>query len=222
MLEFDISDDGKEVAYSVQPSGELSQLWVASLDRNSPPQLVSASGGDSPRFGPDGQIVYRTFDGTNHYLEQMGRTRSARSRVVPYAVGSIFSISPDRRWITTVTTMPDGIGGTYAVPLDGGAPQRICSGYAVIWAPDGKFLYVVVQGPSLTGPGKTRVIPLPQGEMLPKLPPRGMGAADDPNLFPGSWLIDASSVSPSPDPSVYAYVKTTTHRNLFRIPLPTQ
>src|SRR6266446_6291199 len=221
MVEFDISDDGKEVVYSAQPSGKPFQLWVASLDRSSPSQLVSASGGDSPHFGPDGRIVYRTFDGTNHYLEQMDRTGSGQSKVVPYPVGNIFYMSTDRRWITTSTTMPNGIGGTYAVPFDGGVPQRIC-GCTVMWAPDGKFLYVVVQTASLTGPRKTRVIPLPQGEMLPKLPPRGMGAADDPNLFPGSWLIDASSVSPSPDPSVYAYVKTTTHRNLFRIPLPTQ
>jgi hypothetical protein len=42
---------------------------------------------------------------------------------------------------------------------------------------------------------------------------------EDPTLFPGSFLIDAYPVSPGPDPSIYAYVKTTTHRNLFRIPL---
>ena len=88
-----------------------------------------------------------------------------------------------------------------------------------MWAPDGKFLYCSVQKPSLTDPGKMRVIPLPPGEMLPKLPPLGMRGPDDPTLFPGSYLIDAYGISPSPDPSVYAYVKTTMHRNLFWIPL---
>jgi hypothetical protein len=39
---------------------------------------------DSPHFGPDGQILYRSFDGTNNYLEQMNRDGSGRSRVVPY------------------------------------------------------------------------------------------------------------------------------------------
>ena len=76
-----------------------------------------------------------------------------------------------------------------------------------------------VQQPSLIDPGKTRVIPLQPGEMLPKLPPSGMRALDEPKLFPGSYLIDVYGISPSPDPSVYAYVKTTMHRNLFRIPL---
>lgn len=217
MLEFDISDDAKEVLYSTQPAGKPLQLWVGTLDRSSPPRLASASG-DSPHFGPDGQILYRSFDGTNNYLEQMNQDGSGRSRAVPYPIGNIRSMSPDRRWITTAGTMPNGVGGTFAVPVAGGAPQRICS-CPVTWAPDGKFLYLFVQNPSRTDPGKTRVVPLQPGEMLPKLPPLGMRALDEPELFPASYLIDAYGISPSPDPSVYAYVKTTMHRNLFRIPL---
>jgi hypothetical protein len=218
MLEFDISDNGKEVLYSVQPYGKHSQLWVASLDRTTPPQLVSASGEDSPHFGPDGRIVYRSFDGINHYLEQMNRDGSGRSRIVPYPIGNVFYMSPDRRWITTIGTMPNGIAGTFAVPVAGGSPQRICSGCAVMWAPDGRFLYMSLQRPSLTQFGKTRVIPLPPGKMLPALPPSGIPGADDSQFVPGSRLIDTYGISPSPNPSVYAYVKTTMHRNLFRIP----
>ena len=105
------------------------------------------------------------------------------------------------------------------MPLAGGAPQRICSGCPVTWSLDGKSLYLFVQKSSLTDPGKTRVVPLQPGQMLPKLPPRGMTALDDPAAFPGSYLLDAYGISPGPDPSVYAYVKTTMHRNLFRIPL---
>jgi hypothetical protein len=115
--------------------------------------------------------------------------------------------------------MADGIGGTYAVPVAGGAAQRICSGCAVTWAPDGSFLHLPVQNPSLTEPGKTRVVPLPRGEMLPRLPPLGMRRQDEPTLFPDSYLIDRHGVSPSPEPTTYAYVKTTMHRNLFRISL---
>jgi hypothetical protein len=64
---------------------------------------------------------------------------------------------------------------------------------------------------------------LRDGAMLPKLPPYGMrapAAIDDPALYPGSHEIDAYGISPSPDPAVYAYIKTTMHRNLFRIPVP--
>jgi DNA-binding winged helix-turn-helix (wHTH) protein/Tol biopolymer transport system component len=219
MVEFDVSDDAKEVLYAVRPPGKPLQLWVSTLDRRAPPQLISTSGEDSPYFGPDGRIVYRSFDGTNYYLSQMDRHGSGRSNVVPYPIGDILSMSPDRRWITTAGTIPGVGGGTFAVPLAGGAPQRICSGCPVTWSLDGKSLYLFVRKSSLADPGKTRVVPLPPGQMLPKLPPRGMTALDDPEAFPGSYLLDAYGISPSPDPSVYASVKTTMHRNLFRIRL---
>jgi DNA-binding winged helix-turn-helix (wHTH) protein/Tol biopolymer transport system component len=218
--EYDMSSDGKEVVFSTQPAGKPSQIWLAALDRSSPPQMISSSGEDSPHFGLGGQILYRLSDGKTHYLARMRRDGSGRSKVLPYAIGNIFFISPDRQWITAVTEPPGGgIGGTYAAPVAGGAPRRICSGCPVMWAPDGKYLYLGVQRPSLTEPGKTRVVPLAPGEMLPGLPPLGMGGTDNPALFPGSHLIDRWAISPGPDPSVFAYVKTTMHRNLFRIPV---
>ena len=189
------------------------------MDRHSPPQLIATSGEDSPYFGPDGHIVYRSFDGTSYHLSQIYRDGSGRSNVVPYPIGNILSMSPDRHWITTAGTIPGVGGGTFAVPLAGGTPQRICSGCPVMWSLDGKFLYLFVRKSSLTDPGNTRVVPLQPGEMLPKLPPRGMVALDDPTIFPGSYLLDAYGISPGLNPAVYAYVKTTMHRNLFRIPL---
>jgi hypothetical protein len=47
---------------------------------------------------------------------------------------------------------------------------------------------------SLAGPGKTRVVPLPPGEMLPRLPPLGMRSPDEPALFPGSSFIEHSKL----------------------------
>ena len=108
-----------------------------------------------------------------------------------------------------------------AVPVDGGPPRRICrGGRPVEWSPDGKFLYISVQQSSRNSAGKTLVIPLPAGEMFPNLPPSGIVGLEDAPLFRGSRLIDGWNLSPGPDPSVFAYVKMTVHRNLFRIPLP--
>jgi dipeptidyl aminopeptidase/acylaminoacyl peptidase len=221
ILEYDISSDGKEVVFSSQPPGRPSQLWLAALNGRSPARMISASGEDSPHFGPDGQILYRLSEGNTHYLAQMKRDGSGRSKVVPYAVGNIGFMSADRRWITTVSNTTAGVGaGTLAIPVAGGAPRRICSGCVVIWAPDGRYLYLSVQAGSRTSPGKTRLVPLPPGEMLPKSTnPLGMVGLDDPAAFPGSRLIDGYGISPGPDPAVFAYVKTTVHRNLFRIPL---
>jgi Tol biopolymer transport system component len=219
ILEFSISDDATEVVYSAQSSDGHAQIWIAPLDRSTPPQLISPSEADSPHFGPNGRIVFRSFDGTKHYLAQMDHDGSARSKLASYPIGTLMFTSPDRHWITTVTTMPDGIAGTYAVPVDGGTPQRICSGCPVMWAPDAQFLYLAVRGPGIGDPGKTRVVPLRAGKMLPRLPPLGIRNLEDSALLSDSFVIDAGGISPGPDPSVYAYVKTTMHRNLFQIPL---
>jgi len=40
------------------------------------------------------------------------------------------------------------------------------------------------------------------------------------NALSGACVIDAWDNSPGPDPSVFAYMKTIVHRNLYRIPLP--
>jgi len=57
------------------------------------------------------------------------------------------------------------------------------------------------------------------GQTLPELPPSGILGLDDAKALPGARLIDGWGVLPGPDPSVFAYVKTTVHGNLFRIPL---
>jgi Tol biopolymer transport system component len=118
--EYDISGDGKQVVFSTRPAGKALQLWLAALDRSSPPHLVSSEGEDSPHFGPEGQILFRVSDGTKYYLMRMNRDGTRRSKVVPYAVGNLYYMSPDRRWITAITEPPGGgIGGTYAIPVAG-------------------------------------------------------------------------------------------------------
>jgi DNA-binding winged helix-turn-helix (wHTH) protein/Tol biopolymer transport system component len=219
MLEFDISDDAKEVVYTTQPSGKPLQLWISSLDRRSGPRLIASFGEDSPHFGPDGRIITRRFDGTNYYLSQINRDGSGHTDAVPYPVGSIGTMSPDRRWISTSGTIPNVGAGTFAVPLSGGAPQRICWGCPAVWAPDGRFLYLFTQPPSRTDPGTTWVIPTAAREMLPKLPPQGIRSLADVKLIPGVHSMNAYAFFPGPEPSTYAYVKNTMHRNLFRIPL---
>ncbi|MDQ1468872.1 MAG: eukaryotic-like serine/threonine-protein kinase [Bryobacterales bacterium] len=223
MLEYDVSSDEKEVVFSTQPSGKATQVWLATLDRRSPPRLISSSGETSPYFGPEGQILYRLSDGKTHYLAHMNRDGSGRSKVVPYPIGNVQSISPDRRWIVAYAPWPDrGQMVTMAIPTGGGAPRRICpaANCMASWAPDGKFLDIGMHRASRTSPGQTLVLPLRSGEMLPDLPDTGISGLYDGADLPGARTIDAYEISPGPDPSVFAYVKTTVHRNLFRIALP--
>ena len=215
ILEYDVSNRGDEVVFSTQASGQALEIWLARLDFSGPPRLIFSGDGDSPHFGPDGEILFRLPEGNKHYLARMNRDGSGRSKVAPYEIGNVQYISPDRRWITTISPLPDGRAGTIAVPTGGGDPRIICMfcGGPAIWAPDGKFLYIP-QAPGMVA------IPVPAGETLPNLPPSGITGLDVLAAFPGSRVIDGYLSSPGPDPSIYAYVKTTVHRNLFRVPLP--
>lgn len=222
--EFDISSDGSEAVFSTYPSGKPSQLWLARLDRSSPPKLVASSGESSPFFGPAGQLLFQLTDGAANYLAQMNMSGSGRSKVVPHKIGAIRNISPDRRWVVAGLPLPDSsMGSTVAISIERGDPKPICAGYCpVAWAPDGKFFYVGLIPSSRSSSGRTAVIPVPPGKMLPNLPELGILNPDDAVALPGARLIDAWQISPGPDPSVYAFTKVTRHRNLFRILLREQ
>jgi hypothetical protein len=176
---------------------------------------VSSDGGDSPHFGPDDSILFRTHEGGSHYLARMNQDGSGRAKVVPYPIGNVQHISPDRRWLITISPLPDGGRGTLAVPTTGGAAQLIYRRgvVPVNWSQDGKFFYVPQPQ------GKTAAIPLRVAEALPRLPPSGLDGVDILAAFPEARLIEASRIFPGPGLTVYAYVKVAARRNLFRIPL---
>src|SRR5262249_21637953 len=154
---------GSEVVFSTEPTGKPTQIWIAALDRSSPPQLIASSGENSPRFGPDGQILYRLSDGRTHYLARMKRDGTGRSKVATYPIGNVQVTSPDRRGLGSIRRPPEGEGGWLAVPVDGGPPRRVCRGGCFVnWSPDGKFLYLALERPSRTSPGKTVAIPIPR------------------------------------------------------------
>ena len=120
-----------------------------------------------------------------------------------------FGLVPDR-----------STGQIVAVPAVEGDARLICPGYCPAqWAPDGKFFYVGAVASSRNGPGKTIAIPAPPGRTLPDLPEAGIRGLEDAKAFPGAVVLEGWDISPGLDPSVFAYVKMTVHRNLYRIPL---
>jgi DNA-binding winged helix-turn-helix (wHTH) protein/Tol biopolymer transport system component len=221
MVEYDLSSDGKEVVFSTQSPGKASQLWLAALDRRSPPKLIASSGEAWPRFGPKDEVLFQWSQGKANFLFRMKKDGSDRSKVVPYPVGNIERTSPDGRWIVVgMSSRACGSGSLMALSTDGREARCICQEPCLAqWAPDGRFFYVGVEPRSRTSPGKTIAIPVPPGEMLPKLPISGIRRLDGTDALPGARVIDAWDISPGPDPSVFAFTKTTMHRNLFRIPL---
>jgi len=222
MHDYDISPDEKDVVYSTQPPGQPSQIWIAPLDRSSPPHRIAANGEGSPRFGPNHEILFRLSDGKAYYIAAMSRDGSGRRKMFPDPVLDINGMSPDRRLISLglAGPTPEFHGAVYS--LDGGAPQRICDGYcSAAWSPDGRYFYVEIANTSRDNPiGRTAAIPIPPGKTLPQLPPAAVHQPVEWAKVPGVKIVEHDKIAPGPNPSTYAYVKPSVHANLFRIPLP--
>jgi Tol biopolymer transport system component len=219
VVEYDISSDAEEVVYSTQPPGKASQLWLANVDGSAPPRLIASRGVRAPHFGPDAEVMFQFTDGKANYVGQIKKDGSDLSKVLPYPISAFLAISPDRRWIVVDVPFPND-DAIRAIPIEGGSSRRICSWCSVDWAPDGKFFYIGVAPNSQTTRSKTLAIPVPAGETLPKLPSSGIRGPEDAKAIPGTRLLDGWFIAPGPEPAVFAYVKTTMHRNLYRIPLP--
>ena len=90
------------------------------------------------------------------------------------------------------------------------------------WQPDKKFVYLsVLRGMNLAGAvGRTYVLPLPPGKILPNIPPGGFRSEAEIAALAGVRVIDLADVAPGPSPDIYAFSRQTVQRNLYRIPLP--
>jgi len=223
MLAYDVSPDGRQVVYSTATPAGKNQLWLAPVDRSSPPTRVGDIGGTLPHFGAHGEILFRLAEGNSNYLERMNADGSGRSKVVPYPIIEIQSISPGRRWIMAMVPASPGDKGPapMAIPLDGGPPRRMCASYCTpVWASSGKFLFIAVEASSRMSPGRSLAIPVGPGESLPSFPAAGIELGAEAGVVPGSQSVPRDDLVPGRDPAHYAYVNTTTHRNLYRITLP--
>jgi len=224
MVDYDVSPDGRQVVYTTAVRNRKSQLWLAPIDKSSPPKPIGVSGETTPHFGPRGKILFQFAEGNANYLEQMNEDGAGRSKVVPYPIIEIQSVSPGKKWLTAVLPYPDGKNLSpmvMAVPLDGGPPRRLCEGYCLTtWSPNGKFLFIPVAAASQTNPGRSLAIPVGDGDTLPEIPPKGLPPGAQADLVPGSVSVNREQLVPGDDLTHYAYVNTTSHRNLYRITLP--
>lgn len=224
MVDYDVSPDGKQVVYTHAGRDGRSQIWLAPIDRSAAARQIGHPGETTPHFGPQGKILFRLSEGNVNYLEQMNQDGSGRSKVLPYPIIEVQGISPGRKWLMAIASYPEGnsiIPRTVAIPLDGGAPRRICASYCLpVWSSSGRFLFVPVEASSQTSPGRSLAIPVGPGEALPEFPPGGIQQLAEPNVVPGAQSISRAELVPSKDLSRYAYVNTTEHRNLYRISLP--
>ncbi len=216
---FDISPDGKRVAMETIDADGSSHIWIAALNRRTPPQQVPTSvPADSPLFLSDTEIIFRALEDGKHYLERAHVDGSDRRKIVPHPIVGFRDISPDRKWIV-IGEPASGERSTIefsAQPVDGSQSVVLCDHCFPRWSPDSSTLYFnYYLGGS--NPGFTVGLPLPPGRLLPKIPPGGL-TRDQALAVPGAQKFEFFP-QPSPKAGVFAYQKDSVQRNIYRIPL---
>jgi DNA-binding winged helix-turn-helix (wHTH) protein/Tol biopolymer transport system component len=223
MTAFDLSRDGKQVVYTTAAPDGTTQLWLTPVDRSSPAAKVGITGARFPHFGGHGQILFQYAESNANYLEQIDADGSHRSKVFADPILQVQGVSPGRRWV--ITGIPKSPGDNHpsvvAIQEAGGAPVRLCADYCEpTWSTDGRFLFIPVEYPSRTSPGRSLAIAVGAGESLPAFPEGGIAPLAEPSVIAGAESVGRGEIVPGKDPAHYAWVNTTVHRNLYRISLP--
>jgi hypothetical protein len=111
---------------------------------------------------------------------------------------------------------------TLLVPMNGGPSIEIVEAFSKAqWQPDSRFFYLsVYTGMQSAGAyGKTSVLPVPHGKMLPDIPAGGFPSEAAIAALPGVRVIDSAYIAPGASPDAYAFSRQAIHRNLYRVPL---
>ena len=154
-LEFDISPDGAQVAFSWNASGQW-EVYVLSLDGTGSPQQVTTGPGAkfNPRWSPDGsRLAYaldlegsECFDLYVHDLAT-GAHRNLTPDT-PDAIQPLYDWSPDGTEMVFISDR-SGCFDTYVMPAAGGQARLLLdlpySDRDVRWSPDGHRLAVVAE-----------------------------------------------------------------------------
>jgi serine/threonine protein kinase/Tol biopolymer transport system component len=216
---FDVSRDDRVVAAVTGEDGR-STLWWTWLDAREPPRRVSPHHGDIPRFGADGDIIFRVTEGEQGVLHKLPAHGGALQRIGRVSGSVIGMVSPDGRWLSAAVRN-DG----YVLFSTAGEASRpltsLTESTRLRWSPDGRRAALSIQYGAASGfsIGRTYVLPVPAGTALFDVPSLGFKSEAELAAVPGVEIIPHGDVALGPTPGVYAFSKVTTTRNLYRIPL---
>jgi hypothetical protein len=221
-LAYDISPDGREVVAAVNAEGKR-HLFIAPIDRSTPAREIPNAAGDQPIFARDGSIYFRSGDGAEAFVSNIQRDGSGMRRVIERPVARLYGMSPDNQWALIRLVSASG-SNSIAWPLGAGEPVAMSPtgsvGVNLKWSRDGRLVFISMPTSMFwEHGGRTYVVPLRAGQVLPPVPPGGFSSAAELAAIPGATRIAAFDVAPGPDAGVYAFAREISQRNLYRIPI---
>ncbi len=218
-LNYDISADGRQVLMETADREGKPRVWLASLDRSAPPRQIPNVQGTMPKFGPDGEILFRRTEGTTGFIHRVRPDGTGIRKALELPVSSSWAVSRDGRWVEHLAPLPGRGPTAHAFPLAGGSPVLI-GGAPLLWSTDGSSVTISSLTGTVVAKGRTYIVPLPPGQMFPRIPAGGFRSEEEIARLPGAHRIDLTGAVPGPSPDVYAFYRGTVQRNLYRIPIP--
>ena len=139
IVDYDISRDESEVAFTARECGE-SQIWIAPLDRRSAPRRI-ASSADQVSFGVADELIVRSIQASGNAWSasaRMGRAGRDRRTAGAREGAGLARWPMGHRLFARIDA--DEPVATFAVPIAGGAARRVCIPYCDVgWSPGGRI-----------------------------------------------------------------------------------
>jgi hypothetical protein len=231
---YSISADGRRVVFTSAGGASDDGVWIADLDRRTPPRQLTRGGEFRAFFGGPGEIVYISPQAERRYLYRMREDGSGVEQIRPEPVNSLLAVSPDGHWAFVFLPEPTTGGGValQLMSLRGEASMTACEkcvvfgigpnrirGSLINWSMDGKSVFVSLQFFGL-GTAKTVVLPYRSGVPLATLWPKGLGDEQGVAANPGATVINEADAFPAASASAHLSWRRTTQSNLYRLRLP--
>jgi eukaryotic-like serine/threonine-protein kinase len=218
LLHYSLSTDGERIAFVTIDDQAHSPVWTASLRDPDGARPITTSNAGMAFFGAPGEILFAAVEEFAILRIKEGGDSQKLNPTPLIPLG----VSPDGRWIAVQD--PRAWGTLIVYAANGGSPIRLCERCAppwgtdpipfyLGWSPDSKFMY-------WNFTGSTYAIPLRAGRLLPEIPAAGLQSPDAIGALTEARLMTSQAHTfPGPNPSVYAFMKVTTQRNIYRVPI---
>jgi hypothetical protein len=230
---YSLSHDGRTVVFSSSGYEAGDGIWIADLERRTPPRRLFRGTELRAFFGAPGEIVY---NGEDSHLYRMKEDGTGVEMISPDPVAYLSTVSPDGRWAVVIRPQnPNGVGTTSLafMSLRGETSFDVCNddcsvgprSFLIVppfaWNAGGTRMFVNLVH---FGQGTTRTVVLPyKSDVSPAaLWPKGLRLEKEVLGNPGAKVINAQNTFPASGSDAAAYLswRGTTQSNLYRVRIP--
>jgi DNA-binding winged helix-turn-helix (wHTH) protein/Tol biopolymer transport system component len=226
LADYSVSRDGNRILFVTIADDGATSVWMALLDGRTVPYRLSNVTAERAFFGADGEVFFLGADETNRrFLYRIHEDGSDLQKAILDPIVDVYDVSPNGQsvaaWLGSAVQVLSIHGRpamtASAVCASNGGENSGTTPPCVSWSPNGRFLYL-----NDRVAGQIYALPIPHGRSIPALPDAGIASAKQAAAWPGVRVIREGSAFVGADPSVYAFFRVTTQRNIYRIGVPVE